>query len=275
MVRPCEPNGHDSVHSCRPIFILLMCRPPLLITPFLIVAVALASHAQNNNPQAILAAAEKATVQLSAYSCIKMVAQRPRYTREMELRSWNNGNEYSLVQITAPERDAGMVYMKAEKSLMTYSPRTQKVMKLPSSMLMQGWMGTDAQFDNILGAASLSQDFTHQALGKVAMKGQACYQIRCVPKPHTPVAHDHVDAFVSVQTNVWVRLVFYDKKNAITQQMDALHFRTFDGIYMADKIRFTAKGGSQTTNLTLLDWKKRPDLTPAYFTESRMKSLEP
>jgi len=227
------------------------------------------------NPAAILAKAEAATVQQAAYSRIKIKAERPRYTREMELRSWSSGNAYSLVEVVAPERDAGMVYMKAGKSLKTYLPRTGKIMTLPSSMLMQGWMGTDAQFDNILGAASLTQDFTHTYLGKATVNGQACHHIRCVPKPSTPVAYDHVDAYVSVQNESWVRLVFFDKKNDITQQMDALHFARFDGVLMPDQIKFTAKGGGQTTLLTLLEWKKRSDLKAAYFTESRMKNLEP
>lgn len=226
------------------------------------------------NPSSLLAKAEASAIQQSAYSRIKMKAERPRYTRDMELRSWNMGNAYSLVQIVSPERDAGMVYMKADKSLMTYSPRTGKIMKLPSSMLMQGWMGTDAQFDNILGAASLSQDFTHSYQGKKTVNGQECHLIRCVPKPATPVAHDHVDAYLSVQNDTWVRLVFFDKKGTVSQQMDALHFKRFDGVLMPDEIRFTAKDGNQTTTLTILEWRKRPDLKPSWFNESTMKNID-
>ncbi len=226
------------------------------------------------NPSALLAKAEASSIHQSAYSRIHMKAERPRYTREMELRSWNMGNTYSLVQIVAPERDAGMVYMKADKNLMTYSPRTGKVMKLPASMLMQGWMGTDAQFDNILGAASLSRDFSHNYQGIMNINGQNCHLIRCVPTPSTPVAYDHVDAYLSIQNELWVRLAFFDKKGAVTQQMDALHFKRFDGVFMPDQIRFTAKEGSQTTTLTILEWRKRPDLTPGFFLESTMKNME-
>ena len=226
------------------------------------------------NPSALLAKAEGAAVQQSAYSRIQMKAERPRYTREMELRSWNMGNAYSLVQIVSPERDAGMVYMKADKALMTYSPRTGKIMKLPSSMLMQGWMGTDAQFDNILGAASLGQDFTHQYLGKKTVNGQECHLIRCTPKPNTPVAYDHVDAYLSVQNDTWVRLVFLDKKGGVSQQMDALHFKRFDGVLMPDQIRFTAKDGNQTTTLTIMEWRKRPDLKASWFSEATMKNID-
>ncbi|MDG1253406.1 MAG: outer membrane lipoprotein-sorting protein [Schleiferiaceae bacterium] len=240
--------------------------------PILVLLTCTSTWAQN--PSAILSKAESTAVQQSAYSRVKMKAERPRYTREMELRSWNMGNNFSLVQITAPERDAGMVYMKADKSLMTYSPRTEKVMKLPASMLMQGWMGTDAQFDNILGAASLSQDFTHSYQGKKTVNGHECHVIRCAPKPSTPVAHDHVDAFVSVKDESWVRLVFFDKKGVVSQQMDALHFRRFDGILMPDLIQFTAKGGVQTTTLTILEWKKRPDLKPSFFNEASMRTAD-
>ena len=54
------------------------------------------------NPSSLLAKAEASAIQQSAYSRIKMKAERPRYTRDMELRSWNLGNAYSLVQIVSP-----------------------------------------------------------------------------------------------------------------------------------------------------------------------------
>lgn len=224
-------------------------------------------------PAQILAQAELASVQHSAYSELHIKAERTRYTREMELRSWNLGNAYSLVEITAPEREAGTVYMKSEASLRTYTPRTGKVIQLPSSMLMQGWMGTDAQFDQILGAASLSQDFNHTYLGKEMVNQQECHHIRCIPKASTPVAYEQVDAFVGVTQTGWVRLVFYDKNGRVTQQMDALHFGEFDGIRMPDEIKISTNGGGQTTFLTLKMWKKRPDLQPEDFTVARMKNL--
>jgi hypothetical protein len=56
--------------------------------------------------------------------------------------------------------------------------------------------------------------------------------------------------------------------------MDALHFKRFDGVLMPDEIRFTAKDGNQTTTLTILEWRKRPDLKPSWFSESTMKNMD-
>ncbi|MFL2580859.1 MAG: outer membrane lipoprotein-sorting protein, partial [Schleiferiaceae bacterium] len=143
------------------------------------------------DPVSILQKAEKASQQIPSYSEIEIISERPRYSRKIKLRNWSLNNNYSIVEISSPKRDSGMVYMKAGKKLFTYSPKTDRIIKLPSSMLAQGWMGTDAQFDNILGAASLSKDFNHELKLPVDVNNESCHFIRCVPLPETTVAHDH------------------------------------------------------------------------------------
>lgn len=227
------------------------------------------------NPVSILQKAEKVSQQIPSYSEIEIISERPRYSRKIKLRNWSLNNNYSIVEISSPKRDSGMVYMKAGKKLFTYSPKTNRIIKLPSSMLAQGWMGTDAQFDNILGVASLSKDFTHELKLPVNVNNKSCHFIRCVPLPETPVAHDHIDAFINKQDGSISRLEIYNKKGALIQQIDFLEYKIIDGIQLPISLKFSAKKGTQNTELKILTWKKRPDLKQTFFTESTMKNLGP
>jgi hypothetical protein len=48
-----------------------------------------------------------------------------------------------------------------------------------------------------------------------------------------------------------------------------------DGIQLPVSLKFSAKKGTQNTELKILFWKKKPGLKQAFFTESTMKNLGP
>lgn len=242
---------------------------------YLFFLIILSFSINGQEPIKILQKAEKANQQIASYSEIEITSERSRYTKKIKLRNWSLNNNYSMVEIISPKRDSGMIYMKSGKRLFTYSPKTNRIIKLPSSMLAQGWMGTDAQFDNILGTASLSKDFTHELKLPVNVNDESCHFIRCFPLPETPVAHDHIDAFINKQNGRISRLEVYNKKGALIQQIDFLEYKIIDGIQIPVSLKFSAKKGTQNTELKISTWKKRPDLKQTFFTESTMKNLGP
>ena len=227
--------------------------------------VLLPTAALAQNPAEILSRAEKSAIGTSSYSELAMTAKRARYTRELELKSWTHTNKYALIVVTGPERDRGTRYLRADKQMYSFVPRTGKVVKLPQSMLMAGgFMGTDASMDNLLGQASLAKDFTHQYLGTETVNGLPCHKIKCTPKAGVPVA-----------AKGWVRLSFQSTRNGELQRMDVLEFGRMDGVQMPVKLQFSTQGGKQTTLMTVKTWRKQPQLTPAWFTPERLEQTQP
>jgi len=68
---------------------------------------------------------------------------------------------------------------------------------------------------------------------------------------------------------------FFNRRDQVSQQMDALRYGVMDGVLMPVEIGMTGKDGVQRTTMEVLQWRKRPDLTEAYFVPSRMTQLEP
>jgi len=228
------------------------------------------------NPTEILAKAEKTAIGTSSYSELSMKATRARYTRMLDLKSWTHTNKYAMIVVTGPERDRGTRYLRADKQMYSFVPRTGKVVKLPQSMLMAGgFMGTDASMDNLLGQASLAKDFTHQYLGTETVNGLPCHKIKCKPKPGVPVAADAVVAWVHTGDKGWVRLSFQSTRSGELQRMDALEFGRMDGVQMPVKLQFSTQGGKQTTLMTVKTWKKQPQLNAAWFTPERLEQTQP
>ena len=70
---------------------------------------------------------------------------RPGWTREVGIKGWAVGTEYSLILITAPARDKGAAFLKRDTEMWNWQPTIDRVIKLPPSMMMQSWMGVTLQ----------------------------------------------------------------------------------------------------------------------------------
>src|SRR6056297_2767371 len=106
----------------------------------------------------------------SSYAEIKMLIHRPKWERTIEMKSWSKGDKYSLVYITAPAKERGQVFLKRENEMWNWLPSINRTIKIPPSMMMQSWMGSDLTNDDIVNESSLVKDYTHEILGKETIR---------------------------------------------------------------------------------------------------------
>ena len=56
-----------------------------------------------------------------AYTEMTIEIIRPKWSREMKLKSWALGVDYSMILITGPARDKGSVFLKNQKQVWGYN----------------------------------------------------------------------------------------------------------------------------------------------------------
>ena len=118
---------------------------------------------------------------------MKMTIVRPSWSREITMKSWSKGTDYSLILITGPARDKGAAFLKREKEIWNWQPTIDRTIKLPPSMMMQSWMGSDFTNDDLVRESSIVRDYTHKLLGTETVNGHACHKIQLTPKEDAPV----------------------------------------------------------------------------------------
>jgi outer membrane lipoprotein-sorting protein len=91
---------------------------------------------------------------------MKMTIVRPKYTRTIAFKNWSLGRDYFLTYVTAPSKDKGMVSMKYQKEMWSYTPSINRMIKLPPSMMSQGWMGSDYTNDDLVKQSSIVNDLS-------------------------------------------------------------------------------------------------------------------
>ncbi len=191
-----------------------------LITASIILATAFTSFGQN--PKEILQRMEDNMRGTSSYSEMTMETVRPRFTREISMKGWSLGDDYSLIVITAPARDQGTAFLKRGNEIWNYVPNIDRTVKMPPSMMSQSWMGSDFTNDDLVRGISIVDDYDHKLLGKETIDGVECYKIELIPHPETPVAFERILRWVSTGNYLPVKIENYDDRNDL---VSSIHFR--------------------------------------------------
>ena len=158
---------------------------------------------------------------LSSYGEMTMVIHRPSWERSMSMRSWTRGSKQSLVRITAPKKDAGNGTLMVDNSMWSYSPKVNRVIKVPSSMMGQSWMGSDFSNKDVSRADDIVDQYDHTLLETEEHEGHSVYVIESIPYEEAAVVWGKEvlkirDDFVLLSQD------FYDQEGALVKSMQSL-----------------------------------------------------
>jgi outer membrane lipoprotein-sorting protein len=165
---------------------------------------------------------------VSSYSVADMTIHRPDWERTVTIRVWTRGEKESLVRVAAPPRDAGNATLLVDDDMWSYNPKINRVIKIPSSMMNQGWMGSDFSNNDLAKADDLIEQYTHKLLRTESHEGRKVYVIESVPKETAPVVWGR--EVVKVRED-WLILAheFYDQQGALVKKLVTSEIRPMGG----------------------------------------------
>ncbi len=140
-----------------------------------------------------------------------MTIIRPKWKRTISMKYWSKGDEYFMIYITAPAREKGQVFLKVGKEMWNYVPTISRMIKIPPSMMMQSWMGSDFTNDDLVKQSSIVKDYDHRLEGEETVRGMDCYKIVLTPHPDAPVVWGKIIAWITKDGyNMW-KAEYYDE----------------------------------------------------------------
>jgi len=185
----------------------------------LVIVLLAANQSFGQTAREIIQKAEDKMQGNSNKSEMKMTIVRPDWQREVVMKAWALGREYSLILITAPARDKGSAFLKRKKEMWNWQPSIDRVIKLPPSMMLQSWMGSDFTNDDLVKESSILNDYTHELAADTVINGLACYTLILIPKPDAPVVWGKIIVFID-KTEFNQHLVYYyDEDNYLINTM--------------------------------------------------------
>ena len=163
----------------------------------------------------------------SSYAQITMTIVKPDWQRKMTMKAWSLDPDYSIIYVTEPARDKGTVTLKRANEVWNWLPSVQKVIKIPPSMMLQSWMGSDFTNDDLVRASSIVKDYTHTFLGREVYEGYDCYKIQLIPKPEAGVVWAKVIVWISIKEYLELKTDYYDEDGLLVKSFLGSNIKSF------------------------------------------------
>jgi outer membrane lipoprotein-sorting protein len=194
-----------------------------------LLGLALASSASSQTAEEIIRKSEDLVKGKTCTGKFVMTVTTPSYTRTMEMESWWVGNEKALIQIRSPRKEAGNKTLKIGNELWSYLKNTETTIKLPPSMMLQSWNGSDFTNDDLVRESNLSRDYRQTIIGEEIQEGERCWNIELVPKPDAPVVWGKILYRVRKIDNLPAAQEYFDERGVVMRSMIFSEFRVMGG----------------------------------------------
>jgi outer membrane lipoprotein-sorting protein len=155
----------------------------------------------------------------SSYSEIKMTIIKPDWSRDFSMKIWALEPDFALALITKPAKDKGTVTLKREKEVWNWIPAVQRPIKIPPSMMLQPWMGSDFTNDDLVRQSSIVKDYEHEIIGEETMEDFDCYKIKLLPKPDAGVVWGKIITWISKKGALQLKSDYYDEDDYLIKTM--------------------------------------------------------
>ena len=207
-------------------------------------------------------------------SVMKMTIVRPDWKREITMKGWAMGREYSLILITAPARDKGQAFLKRTKEMWNWQPSIDRVVKLPPSMMLQSWMGSDFTNDDLVKESSVVNDYTQTLEGDSTINGISVYKIVLIPKPDAPVVWGKVIAFIDKKEFNQLLVYYYDEEDELVNTMILSEIKNMGGRLLPTRLEMIpADNPNQKTIIEYQELEFDIGLEESFFSMQNMKRI--
>jgi outer membrane lipoprotein-sorting protein len=210
----------------------------------------------------------------SSYVEMTMSIERPRYSRDVSMRAWAKGEDYSLILITAPARDQGTTFLKRYSEIWNYVPNIDRTIKMPPSMMAQSWMGSDFTNDDLVRESSTVDDYEHRILREEEYRGYDTWVLELIPKPDTPIVWGKVLIWVDKTDYMQLRAEHYDQRDELANTLEFTDIRELGDRIIPTRMTLTpADKPDQHTILQYQNIEFNIDIDESFFTQANMRRI--
>lgn len=153
----------------------------------------------------------------SSFSEMTMTIVRPSWTRSITMQNWSLGQDYYVTYVTSPAEDKGQVFLKSDKDMWNFLPSVNRMIKIPPSMMMQSWMGSDFTNNDLMKQNTLVEDYTHTITGSETIDGFDCYMIVLDPLPEAPVVWGGIKMWIAKDKFFGLKVEYLDDNKQVVK----------------------------------------------------------
>ena len=198
----------------------------LLMLPALLTQPAASESATPADVREIIRRIDQLYRSESSYSELEMEIVTPHWQRTLAMNAWSMGMDKTFIRITSPKKEKGVATLRIENEMWNYLPKTNKVMKIPPSMMMSSWMGSDFTNDDLVKEFSLFEDYSYELI-EVEGGGKDFIYINCIPREDLPVVWGNVVIAATREDYLPIWQKYYDEAGKLMRVLNYSDVKKF------------------------------------------------
>ena len=145
---------------------------------------------------------------------MEMKIETPNWSRTLVMDAWSQGTEKTFVRILKPRKEKGVATLKRGSEVWNFFPKINKVIKVPSSMMMGSWMGSDVTNDDLVKEYRYSEDYTFST-----KETANHYIVTLKPKETTVSLWGKIELYLDKSTHLPTEEFYFDEKGKKIRHM--------------------------------------------------------
>ena len=186
------------------------------------------SHATDIDVKAIVKRMDELYRSETSQTNMEMQIVTPHWERTLALEVWTQGMDKTFILINSPKKEKGVATLRIGNEMWNYLPKTNKVMKVPPSMMMGSWMGSDFTNDDLVKESSMLDDYTYERITPADAQPDRLY-IQLLPKEDSPIVWGKLIVAIRVSDQIPIWQHFYDETGHLMRVMNFKEIKSFDG----------------------------------------------
>jgi len=185
-----------------------------------------------------------------------MTVATRQWKRTTELRIWSEGTDKVLIRVEAPKKDQGTATLRVGDNIWNYLPKIDRVIRIPTSMMMASWMGSHFTNDDLVKESRLIRDYDVWIDFEGPRDGVEVYEFRLTPRPEAPVVWGKIEYQVRKADLMPTWAKFYGEDGELKRTATFSEYEEMDGRLIPTRMRMS------------------PEDKPGEFTEMKYEELE-
>ena len=188
-------------------------------------------YSWSKSPESIIDEVEKLYQGNSSRVKMTMTIKTEDYERSLSLEGVTLGDDLANFRILSPKKDKGIATLMRFKEMWNFLPKIDRVIKVPPSMMMSSWMGSDFTNDDLVKQTNLSEEYDLSLSEK-----DDKYIITLIPRVSTVTVWGKIQYHVLKKPLLPTKQIFYDEKGVAIRQLNYIEAKIFDGKLLPSKL---------------------------------------
>ncbi len=186
------------------------------------------ADAENNQPdiREIVDTVDRLYRSSTSRTDVKMRIITQNWERTLRMIIWTRALNRTFIHIVAPKKDAGIATLRIDNLMWNYFPKIDKVIKVPPSMMMSSWMGSDFTNDDLVKESSLLGDY-HAKFVSSGNQDENNFYIQLLPKEETATVWGKIILIIQKADMIPLEQIFFDEHGEKIRVLKFYDIKTF------------------------------------------------